>query len=117
MHRSKDSGELEDEDEREAEAELVMLGFVMPDFHAEKGSETTSQKGNGEEAGFRDTPFVMPRLPFVNAIQEERDNVYRREIKQNAIYHIPYITHYTPYITHYTKMSLYSSVRVRKAWA
>ena len=84
MHRSKDSGELEDEDEREAEAELVMLGLVMPDFHAEKGSETTSQKGNGEEAGFRDTPFVVPRLPFVNAIEEESNDIDCREVNQEA---------------------------------
>ena len=62
-----------------------MLGLMVPDFHAEKGSETTSQKGNGEEAGFRDTPFVVPRLPFVNAIEEKRHDVHRREIDQNAI--------------------------------
>ena len=62
-----------------------MLGFVMPDFHAEKGADTATQKSNGDEAGFRDTPFVMPRLPFVNAIQEERDYVYRREAEQESI--------------------------------
>ena len=76
---------MEDEDEREAEAELVMLGLVMPDFHAEESPDAASQKGNGEEAGFRDTPFVMPRLPFVNAIQEERDYVYHREVEQESI--------------------------------
>ena len=85
IHRNDGYDKVEAEDEREAEAELVMLGLVMPDFHAEKGSETTSQKGNGEEAGFRDTPFVVPRLPFVNAIEKESHEVNRREIDQNAI--------------------------------
>ena len=85
IHRSDGYGKVEDEDEREAEAELVMLGLVMPDFHAKKGAETATQEGNGKEAGFRDTPFVMPRLPFVNAIQEERDYVYHREVEQESI--------------------------------
>ena len=85
IHRNDGYDKVEAEDEREAEAELVMLGLMVPDFHAEKGSETTSQKGNGEEAGFRDTPFVVPRLPFVNAIQEERDYVYHREVEQESI--------------------------------
>ena len=85
MHRSKDSGELEDEDEREAEAELVMLGLVMPDFHAEESPDAASQKGNGEEAGFRDTPFVVPRLPFVNAIEKESNDIDCREVEQESI--------------------------------
>jgi hypothetical protein len=85
IHRNDGYGKVEAEDEREAVAETGMLGLVMPYFHAEKSTDTAAQEGNGEETGFRDTPFVMPRLPFVNAIQEERDYVYRREAEQESI--------------------------------
>ena len=34
----KEDGEVEEEDERETVTETGMPGFVMPDFHAEKGT-------------------------------------------------------------------------------
>ena len=58
---------------------------MVPDFHAEKGSKAAAQEGNGEEAGFGDAPFVVPRLPFVNAIEKESNDIDCREIDQNAI--------------------------------
>ena len=41
----KDCGYLEDEDGWEAVAELGVLGFVMPCFHAEESTEAST--GNG----------------------------------------------------------------------
>jgi len=85
IYNCKGYGEVEDENEREAITETGMLGLVMPDFHAEKGTEAAAKESDGEKTCFRDTPFVMPRLPFVDAIQEERDYVYSREVEQETI--------------------------------
>ena len=85
IHHGYGYGEVEDEDEREAVAETGMLGLVMPDFHAEKSTDTAAQEGNGEETGFRDTPFIMPRLPFVNAIEKESNDINCREVEQESI--------------------------------
>jgi len=84
-HHSHDCGYLEDEDGWEAVAELDVLGFVMPEFHAEESTEATASNGYPDEARLGDAPFVMLRLPFVDAVQEERDDVYHREVNQNAI--------------------------------
>lgn len=75
---------MEKEDERKTVTEFGVLCLVMPDFHAEKSTETAAQEGNGEEAGFCDTPFVMPCLPFINAVEEEGDDVDCHEIEQNG---------------------------------
>ena len=85
IHRNDGYGKVEAEDEREAVAETGMLGLVMPDFHAEKSTDTAAQDGNGEETGFRDTPFVMPRLPFVNAIEKKGKDIDCREVEQESI--------------------------------
>ena len=84
-HHSHDCGDLEDEDGWEAVAELGVLGFVMPESHAEESTEASTGNGYSDEARLGDAPFVMLRLPFVDAVQEERDDVYRCEINQNAI--------------------------------
>ena len=79
-------GEVEEEDEGKAEAEFEMLGFMMPEFHAEKGTEAAAKEGNGDETGFRDTPFVMTRFPFINTIEEESNKVNCCKIDQKAIW-------------------------------
>ena len=68
---------MEEEDERETVAETGMLGLVMPDFHAEKSTDTAAQEGNGEETGVRDTPFIVAGFPFINAVEEEGNDVER----------------------------------------
>jgi hypothetical protein len=60
--------DLENENERKTEAEFFMLGLVMPDFHAEHGTDAASRKGDADKTGFRNTPFVVTRFPFVDAI-------------------------------------------------
>lgn len=76
---------MEDEDGGETIFELGVLGFVMPEFHATESTEASTGNGYPDEARFGDAPFVMERLPFVNAVQEERDDINRREINQKAI--------------------------------
>jgi hypothetical protein len=85
IHRNDGYGKVEAEDEREAVAETGMLGLVMPDFHAEKSTDTAAKESDGYEAGFRDTPFVMPRLPFVNAIEKKGKDIDCREVEQESI--------------------------------
>lgn len=63
-----DCSDLENENERKTEAEFFMLGLVMPDFHAEHGTDAASRKGDADKTGFRNTPFVVTRFPFVDAI-------------------------------------------------
>ena len=86
--RCKDCGEVEDEDGGEAETEFVVLGLMMPYFHAEKGSQTASKDSNGEEAGLLNTPFVVAGLPLVNAIEDKCHDVYQCKIKQNIFIHL-----------------------------
>ena len=88
IHGGEGDGEMEKEDEGEAVAETGMLGFVVPDFHAEEGTEAAAKEGNGDETGFRDAPFVMAGFPFVDAVQEEGNEVNRHKIEQKAIYEI-----------------------------
>ena len=42
IHHGYGYGDVEGEDEGDTVAEFGMLGFVMPDFHAEQGSEAAS---------------------------------------------------------------------------
>lgn len=83
--RCKDSGELEDEDGGEAKAEFGVLGLVVPDFHTEQGTDAAAGDGYPEQACLGDAPFVALCLPFVDAIQEKRDDVDCREINQYAV--------------------------------
>ena len=83
--RGKDSGEVEDEDGREAEAEFVVLGLMVPYFHAEERPDASAGDGYPEQACLGDAPFVALRLPFVDAVQGKRGYVNSREINQNAI--------------------------------
>ena len=62
-----------------------MLGFVMPCFHAEPGTEAAAQESDSDETGFRDTPFVMAGFPFIDAIEKESHEVNRREVDQKAV--------------------------------
>ena len=83
--RGKDSGELEDEDGREAETESIVLGLMVPDFHAEESPDASAGDGYPEQACLSDAPFVMLRLPFVDAVQGKRGYVDCCEVKQEAV--------------------------------
>ena len=85
IHRCHEGGDLEDENGRETVFELCVLGLVMPCFHAEESTDATTENGYPNEACFCDAPFVMARLPFVDTVQEKRDDINRREINQKTI--------------------------------
>jgi len=84
IHRCHNRCYLEDEDGWETEAEFVVLGLMVPYFHAEQGTDTATGNGYPDEACLGDAPFVMARLPFVDAVQEERDDIDYREVNQKA---------------------------------
>ena len=83
--RGKDSGELEDEDGREAETESIVLGLMVPYFHAEERPDASAGDGYPEQACLGDAPFVALRLPFVDAVQGKRGYVDCCEVKQEAV--------------------------------
>lgn len=83
--RCKDCGEVEDEDGGEAETEFVVLGLMVPDFHAEQSPDAAAGDGYPEQACLGDAPFIALRLPFVDAVQEKRGNVDRCKINQYAV--------------------------------
>lgn len=85
IYRGKDGSDMKEKDEREAEAELGMLGFMMPDFHAEKSTDAAAQESNTYQFGLRDAPFVMAGFPFIDAVHKERHDIYRREINQDSV--------------------------------
>ena len=85
VSRGKDSGELKDEDGGEAETEFVVLGLMVPDFHAEERPDASAGDGYPEQACLSDAPFVALRLPFVDAVQGKRGYVNSREVKQEAV--------------------------------
>ena len=83
--RGENGGYLKNEDGREAETEFVVLGLMVPDFHAEQSTDAAAGDGYPEQACLGDAPFVALCLPFVDAIQEKRDDVDCREINQYAV--------------------------------
>ena len=83
--RGENGGYLKNEDGGEAEAEFGVLGLMVPDFHTEQGTDAAAGDGYPEQARLGDTPFVALCLPFVDAIQEKRDDVDCREINQYAV--------------------------------
>ena len=85
IHGNDGYGEVEEKDGREAEAEFVVLGLMVPDFHSEESTDAAAGDGYPEQARLGDAPFVALRLPFVNAVQEKRDDVDCREINQYAV--------------------------------
>ena len=76
---------MEEEDGWETEAEFGVLGLMVPDFHTEQGPDAAAGDGYPEQACLGDAPLVALRLPFVNTVQEERDDINSREINQKAI--------------------------------
>ena len=85
IHRCYEGGDLEDENGRETVFELCVLGLVMPEFHTEESTDAAAGNGYPDKASLGDAPFVVPRLPFIDTVQEERDDINRREVNQKAI--------------------------------
>lgn len=75
---------MEEEDERETVAETGMLGLVMPDFHAEKSTDTATKKGDGDQTSFGNPPFIVAGFPFINAVEKEGNDVDCHEIEQKG---------------------------------
>ena len=75
---------MEKEDERKTVAETGMLGLVMPRFHAQISSETATKKGDGDQTSFGNPPFIVAGFPFINAVEEEGNDVDCHEIEQKG---------------------------------
>ena len=81
-----EGGEVEKKDEGEAETELEMLGFVVPEEHAEPRTDTAADDGNADECRFPDAPTVMLGFVLVDAEQDESQQIDQREIDQHSTF-------------------------------
>ena len=75
---------MEKEDERKTVTEFGVLCFVTPRFHAQISSETATKKGDGDQTSFGNPPFIVAGFPFINAIEEEGNDVDCHEIEQKG---------------------------------
>ena len=75
---------MEKEDERKTVTKFGVLCFVTPRFHAQISSETATKKGDGDQTSFGNPPFIVAGFPFINAVEEEGNDVDRHEIEQKG---------------------------------
>ena len=78
---------MQDDDERNAIAEFLMFRFVSPHSHSAVCPYASASKGKSEQCQFRNAPFTVLRLQFVNAIGGERQDVHRDNGIKNNIRH------------------------------
>ena len=52
-----------------------MLGFVTEQEHAQECADAAAGDGQPDEGVFRDAPLPSPGLPFVDAVQQESQDV------------------------------------------
>lgn len=67
---------MQDDDERNAIAEFLVFRFVSPHFHSAVCPYASASKGKSEQCQFRNAPFTVLRLQFVNAIDGECQDVH-----------------------------------------
>ena len=77
---------MDDEDGRDAEGELAVLGFVAEEIHAQEGADAAAGNGQPDEGVFRDAPLPFPGLPFVDAINQEGQDIDADEV-DDEVFH------------------------------
>ena len=78
-----------DQKEGKQDAELLLFRLVMEYRHAQKSSDDP-EKGKEEKGILFDTPFLFPRLVFVEAVEEEREDV-QEDVEDEDIRHVSII--------------------------
>ena len=68
-------GHLGQEYQREADGELLVLGLVVENAHAQQGADAAAEHGKQDQRRLRDAPFALPGLPLVEAIGQEGQEV------------------------------------------
>lgn len=73
-------GSLQQEDDRDAIAEFVVEGFVVEDMHGYPGSHAAAYNSQTQQCGLGNAPAFAARLPFVEAVDNERQHVHGNEV-------------------------------------
>ena len=79
-------GSLDEEDGGDSEGEFAVLRFVAEEAHAQEGADAAAGNGQPDEGVFGDAPLPSPGLPFVNAVDQEGQDIDADEI-DNEVSH------------------------------
>ena len=71
---------MEEGNQWQSVSELLVHGLVMPYFHATPCSNASASDGKQEQSVFRDAPFPLSGLQFVNAICDKGDDIDEYEV-------------------------------------
>lgn len=67
-----------------AESELLVLGFVTEEVHAQESADAAAGDGQPDKGILGDAPLPSPGLPFVDAVDEEGHNVDADEVNDEV---------------------------------
>jgi len=68
---------------RHAVAELLMLGLMVPHVHPQPRADAAADRRHPQQYTFWNPPPLPLRLPFVDAVEEEGEDVDNYEVKDN----------------------------------
>ena len=71
---------MDEEDGGDAKGELAVLGFVAEEVHAHEGADAAAGNGQPDEGVFGDAPLPSPGLPFVDAVDQEGQDIDADEV-------------------------------------
>lgn len=74
------SHHMHQETQRHQDAKFPLLRLMMEKKHSQNRSYRTTQCCHQEKASFRNTPFVAAGFPFINAICQKRNYIYKQKI-------------------------------------
>ena len=66
---------MDNENGGDSEGELAVLGLVTEEVHTQEGTDAAAGNGQPNEGVFRDAPLPSPGLPFVDAVEQEGQDV------------------------------------------
>ena len=83
-------GGLDEEDGGDAEGELAVLAFVAEEVHAQEGADAATGDGQPDEGVFGDAPLPSDGLPFVDAVDEEGQDVGADKVDDEVSHGVNY---------------------------
>ena len=77
---------MDEENGGDAEGELAVLGLVAEEVHAQESTDAAAGDSQPDEGVFGDAPLPSPGLPFVNAVDQEGQDIDADEL-DNEVSH------------------------------
>ena len=65
-----------------------MLGFVAEEVHSQEGADAAAGDGQPDEGVFGDAPLPSPGLPFVDAVDEESQDIDADNVDDEAAHKV-----------------------------